>query len=500
MKLRLLFLPIAFFSTTLCAQQIVLQPNGTDGIDASLGYHDNFDTDNNNYGTDAYLKAYCIPGASGGRNSNRAVIKFDLSSIPAGVTITSAYLELTATGYLNNLLPGHFGNNSAYLTRIGGTWQENTITWSNAPAIDASNQILIPPSSNSTQNYSVNVSAMVAGMYANPATNYGFNLQLVTEDPNDAAGITFYSSDYNVAAYRPKLIINYSQGKGSDIDSLCTTSDGINGTDASLGYHDNYNAASTNYGNDLYFKAFCMPGASGGTNSNRGLLYFDLSSVPAGSDVVSATLNLYGTGYLNALLPGHYGNNAAKVYRVTSPWTENTVTWNTQPTYSATDYASLPASVNSTQDYQITTTALVEYMVQHPSTNYGFLLQLDSENPVDDAALAFHSSDGANSAKYPKLCLTYKIGYLTVETEIYQPEAGLQLILFPNPTNGELTIELTEGAFDASQLVVYDAMGKIVKLDYNLVNDKTIVISTENLANGYYAIRYLNSQHSFIKQ
>ena len=127
-------------------------------------------------------------------------------------------------------------------------------------------------------------------------------------------------------------------------------------------------------------------------------------------------------------------------------------------------------------------------------------MQLDSENPVDDAALAFHSSDGANSAKYPKLCLTYKIGYLTVETEIYQPEAGLQLILFPNPTNGELTIELTEGAFDASQLVVYDAMGKIVKLDYNLVNDKTIVISTENLANGYYAIRYLNSKHSFIKQ
>ncbi|MES2555114.1 MAG: DNRLRE domain-containing protein [Bacteroidota bacterium] len=490
---------VAFFSTNMQAQQLVLQPNATIGVDASLGYHDNYDTDNNNYGTDTYLKAYCIPGASGGRNSNRAVIRFDLSALPVGVTITSASLELTATGYLNATLPGHFGNNAAYLTRMDGTWQENAVTWSNAPAIDASNQVLIPASVNSTQNYSIDVTTMVSNMYTNPSTNYGFNLQLVNEDPSDDAGILFYSSDYSVAANRPKLIINYI-GSSNEMDSLCTTSDGANGIDASLGYHYNYSAASTNYGSDLYFKAFCVPGAAGGANSNRGLVYFDLSSVPAGSDVTSATLDLYGCGYINASFPGHYGNNASKVYRVTSPWAENTVTWNTQPTYSASDYASLPASTTADQNYQITTTALVEYMVQNPSTNYGFLLQLDTENPSDGSVMAFHSSDGANSAKYPKLCLTYKIGYLTIETQLYQPEAGLQLILFPNPTSGELTAQLTEGVFDPSELIVYNSMGQVIKLDYSIVNEKTIVFSTDELANGYYAIRYLESKHSFIKQ
>src|SRR3989338_2966958 len=62
---------LIFSSTTIYSQQLVLQPDANAGIDASLGYHDNFNTDFNNYGTDTYFKAFCIPGASGGRNSNR---------------------------------------------------------------------------------------------------------------------------------------------------------------------------------------------------------------------------------------------------------------------------------------------------------------------------------------------------------------------------------------------------------------------------------------------
>lgn len=494
---HLYLLLLIFCSSSIFAQQLILQPDASVGVDASLGYHDNYNTDINNYGTDIYFKAFCVPGASGGRNSNRGVIRFDLSVLPAGVTITSATLELTASGYINAGLPGHFGNNAAYIARIDAAWLENSVTWAAAPTIDVSNQVSIPASSNSTQNYSIDVTAMVDNMYANPSTNFGFDLRLANEDPNDAAAIAFFSSDYSVSSSRPKLIINYTSNA---IDSLCTTNDGANGTDASLGYHDNYGTSSNNYGADVYLKAFCVPGSSGGQNANRGLLYFDLTSVPAGSDVIAATLELYGAGYINAGLPGHFGNNASHVYRVTAPWSENTVTWDNQPTFSATDYVTLPSSTSFDQDYQISTTTIVEHMVQNPTTNFGFLLQLDNENPSDAAALAFHSSDGPNSAKYPKLCLTYKIGYLEVETEIYQPGSGLQMMLFPNPTSGELTAQLTEGIFDASQLFVYNSMGQVINLNYNTLNERTIVFSTEELANGYYTIRYLNSKHSFIKQ
>jgi CHU_C Type IX secretion signal domain len=443
------------------AQQLILQPNASDGVDASLGYHDNYNTDVNNYETDTYFKAFCVPGASGGRNSNRGVIRFDLSALPPGAIVTSATLELTASGYINSLLPGHFGNNAAYLTRIDAAWTENGVTWANAPAIDASNQVSIPASSNSTQNYSINVTNMVIDMPANPATNYGFYLSLVNENPSDAAAIAFFSSDCNVSSSRPKLIIDYIL---NTIDSFCTTNDGSNGTDASLGYHDYYGTSSNNYGSDVYLKAFCVPGASGGENTNRGLLYFDLSSVPVGSDVISATLELYGAGYINAVLPGHFGNNAARVYRVTAPWAENTVTWDSQPTYSALDYAILPASTNFDQDYTINTTTMVDYMVQNPQNNYGFLLQLDTENPSSGAALAFHSSDGPIPEKWPKLCLTYISNDSVIDIEIPIEEEVFIIpnILTVNADGINDAFSLNEGQFDHFEISILNRWGNTV--------------------------------------
>ncbi|ASS48562.1 MAG: hypothetical protein A3D31_07600 [Candidatus Fluviicola riflensis] len=452
---------LIFSSTTIYSQQLVLQPDANAGIDASLGYHDNFNTDFNNYGTDTYFKAFCIPGASGGRNSNRGVIKFDLSALPANVTITSATLELTATGYLNSLLPGHFGDNAAYLTQIDATWLENTVTWANAPTISAANQVLIPASSNANQNYSINVTTMVSNMYANPSINYGFHLSLVNEDPNDAAAIAFFSSDYNVSSSRPKLIINYISNV---IDSLCTTNDGANGTDASLGYHDNFGTSANNYGNDLYLKAFCIPGADGGENTNRGLLYFDLSSVPVGSNVISASLELYGTGYLNDLLPGHFGNNSAKIYRVTESWSEFSVTWDNQPAASVSDFAVVPQSSAFDQDYVINTTTMVDYMVQNPQENYGFLLQLDTESPNSAAALTFYSSDSPTSDKWPKLCLTYVSNDSVIDIELPLEEEVFFIpnVLTVNADGINDSFSFDEDQFSHFEVTIFNRWGNTV--------------------------------------
>lgn len=398
------------------AQQIVLQPIPSIGIDASLGYHDNFGTDNNNYGSDIYLNSFCIPGADGGRNSNRALLKFDLSLVPANVTITSAYLELSATGFINSLLPGHFGNNTAILSRVAENWNEFGVTWNSEPSLDLSTQLTLPASLSSTQNYSANVTGMVSDMYLNPTSNFGFHLRLVNENPNNSAALTFYSSDYSTPELRPKLIINYEVNQ-TEV-SFCTDNFEMNGSDASLGYHDNYGTSSTNYVNDLYLKAFCVPGASGGENTNRGLLYFNLSSIPVGSNVTDATLYLYGVGYINANFPGHFGINSSKIYRVSNPWNENTVTWDNQPSTISNQYVTLPQSTSFDQDYVITTTALVDEMVQNPQTNYGFMLQLDNEDPAIPGALAFHSSDGSNLGKFPTLCVSYEFNDTIIDVEI----------------------------------------------------------------------------------
>src|SRR5262245_59518500 len=73
----------------------------------------------------------------------------------------------------------------------------------------------------------------------------------------------------------------------------------------------------------------------GGVFRSIGLIEFDLSSIPSGSTINSATLSLY-----------HHSNsnNQGRTYdlfRVTSAWSEATVTFNTAPTFNGVAAASM---------------------------------------------------------------------------------------------------------------------------------------------------------------
>src|SRR3990170_1048895 len=60
-----------------------------------------------------------------------------------------------------------------------------------------------------------------------------------------------------------------------------------------------------------------------GTEIDRGLFQFDLSSIPAGSTIDSATLRLYDRGTdLSST------TRIMRVYRCVRNWGETTVTWN----------------------------------------------------------------------------------------------------------------------------------------------------------------------------
>lgn len=87
--------------------------------------------------------------------------------------------------------------------------------------------------------------------------------------------------------------------------------DGTDGIDTYL----NSNAATTNYGNEVYMKVFA------GTAS--GLIKFDLSTIPATALILNAKLYLYSTA--------DYGIAAAEdlsIYRLKRAWVEGQATWN----------------------------------------------------------------------------------------------------------------------------------------------------------------------------
>jgi hypothetical protein len=194
---------------TVPCTTLVLQPNAAAGKDAYL----NSLTPNVNGGT---VEDFDAEAWTNGGNPVvlRSSIEFDLSSVPAGTTITSANLTLyfnptSLNGSDHSQLSG---SNASWLRRITSSWQENTITWNNQPSTTTYNEVNIPAHTTPQQDYVLDVTAAIQGMVDTPSANFGFMIMLQTEQFYRA--LLFATSDHPNSAVHPKLEICYASSIG----------------------------------------------------------------------------------------------------------------------------------------------------------------------------------------------------------------------------------------------------------------------------------------------
>jgi PKD repeat protein len=138
----------------------------------------------------------------------RSLFEFDLSFIPSNAYIHNASLDLFFA--INQYNPNieQMGSNASLLCRIIEDWSEDELTWNNQPAYTDENQVVLPASSNPTQDYpGIDVTPLVKDMILNPEQSFGFLLKLMFESPQSA--MCFASGDYEDENLRPVLTITY---------------------------------------------------------------------------------------------------------------------------------------------------------------------------------------------------------------------------------------------------------------------------------------------------
>jgi hypothetical protein len=233
----------------------------------------------------------------------------------------------------------------------------------------------------------------------------------------------------------------------------------------------------------------------------RALIEFDMSMIPANATFISASMNLYANP--NPSMPSaNYGtNNSFVIRRITSPWFEDSVTWNNQPSTTTQNELIIPQSVSPNQNYiDIDVTNLVYDMLNNPQSSYGFMLKLVNEIPYNGRSFA--SSDYSDSTFWPSITYCYIIPTGVQEKGNSKNDFQVYPSLFQN----QITVEYT-GAQSSARIEIIDLSGQVklsmpVKLTAGV---KTRLVLDESSlhqlrANGMYILRLTDGERSFAKR
>ena len=375
-----------------------------------------------NYASSAALNVYTWPDK---KIANAIVLKFDLSSIPPGATISSAALNLNltesdATGDPTYTVTVHkIVNKNPDLTRATGytydganAWTQNTCCYNNIPLAQA--DIGAPVATKAVDKTpgfkQWDVTSLVQGWLSAPSTNFGL---LVNSDPSKLRDRyrTFSSREDPVASNRPYLTVVYAAPApapppGEHSAVLSPTGDTYLNLDA------------RSYASDTTLNVYTWPND---TIANAIVMKFDLASIPAGSTISSAMLNLYLTES-DATADPTYTVTAHKIInknadpaRATgytfdgvNAWTPNACCRNRIPLAQADISAPVDTkSIDKTPGFKAwDVTSVVQGWLTTPSTNFGLLLNSDPSK-LRDRYRSFSSSEDPVPSHRPYLTVAY---------------------------------------------------------------------------------------------
>lgn len=138
------------------------------------------------------------------KQNRRALVRFDLSSIPAGSTINTAQLELycTAVPSTGQTLNIH------YLT---SSWSETGATWNNMNAgYDSTMRSFIPAGTSTGWKTWTGLAQVVQGWVGGAIPNNGLMVKNNSETGTTTLAYQFASNNYATTGYRPILRVNYT--------------------------------------------------------------------------------------------------------------------------------------------------------------------------------------------------------------------------------------------------------------------------------------------------
>lgn len=381
---------------------------------------------------------YCEsePLKVGYKQQYASLLRFDLSAIPSDATVTRAELQLYATGWGGT----DISVGAYYITRTVSmcqvTWNRSrsTESWGQAGARSTLTDRRPAPENTVTTRgarawYALDITAAARGWVDGSLANNG----VLLEAAYSVGSFYFASAHYGTVGYRPRLVLTYSTpemvtatptgaaptntltptltaaptvtrtpGAGPTTIALQQGVDGYSGSGATQ--IDRYYPTS-NYCPLDTFKV-------GYKQRYYALLRFDLSTIPAGSTVVRATIRLYATAWGGVDI-------TASTYAILRTLDPCQATWNQASTGSlwavpgagdpATDRRADAESVVTTagprQYYDWDLTGAVQQWAGGALPNNGFMLSTGSPTAV--GMMYFANVNNATVSMRPQMIITY---------------------------------------------------------------------------------------------
>jgi len=140
-------------------------------------------------------------------NDRDGIVRFNLSSIPAGSTVTSATLTLVVTAINGS-------NERRYsVHRVLVDWDESTVTWNNPGSTPGTHFASSPTATvtlSAVGTYNWNVTSDVSSFIAGTATNYGWRIIWTSNVSGTLTQIDIGTKENTTPSNRPTLSVTYT--------------------------------------------------------------------------------------------------------------------------------------------------------------------------------------------------------------------------------------------------------------------------------------------------